>query len=195
MTGWSFVGIVVAGVVAWLLFSGFFKAWRRYRGTRLITCPENHETAAVKVDALQAGKWMAVAGETHLRLKACSRWPEMEDCGQECLRQIEDAPETCLMRNIVTQWYEGKDCVYCAKPIGEIVWHERPPALRAPNGRSRTWKEVKPEELPDFFATHKAVCWPCHIRESFRREHPDLVIERPRPAEPHPIMPPSVAVY
>ena len=27
--------------------------------------------------------------------------------------------------------------------------------------------------------THLPVCWNCHIAESFRREHPELVVDRP----------------
>jgi hypothetical protein len=195
MTGWTFVGSVLLLAVAYLLMSGFLTAWRRFRGTRVITCPENLEPAAVRVDALQAAKWQAIAGETSLRLTTCSRWPEMQGCGQECLSQIEAAPEQCLVRNIVARWYTGKHCVYCGEGVGEIVWHERPPALRAPDKTSREWKEIAPEQLPVVFATYQPVCWKCHVLESFRREHPDLVVERRHPAEPHPVLQPSVAVY
>jgi len=31
-------------------------------------------------------------GDPELRLKGCSHWPEREQCGQECLSQIESAP-------------------------------------------------------------------------------------------------------
>src|SRR6266508_5356565 len=77
----------------------------RYRGKRVITCPETRKPAAVEVDAGHA----ALTAATHhrdLRLKSCSRWPERQDCGQECLLQVELAPEDCLLRNILTSWYD-----------------------------------------------------------------------------------------
>ena len=195
MTGWTFVGSVLLLVVAYLLLSGFLTVWRRFRGTRVITCPENLEPAAVRVDAMRAAKWQAIAGETSLQLSTCSRWPEMPGCGQECLSQIEASPEQCLVQNMVTRWYEGKECVACGHAIEKIVWHERPPALRAPDKTSREWKEIAPEQLPIVFATYQPLCWKCHILESFRREHAEMVVERRRPVEPRPILQPSVAVY
>jgi hypothetical protein len=152
------------------------KRWAKWRGARLITCPENQRPAGVQVDALRA----AVQGSSGLRLNDCSRWPDKKDCGQECLRQIENSPEECLVRGILERWYADKDCVYCGAPLGEIHWHERKPALMAPGGRTIEWQEVRPEQLPDVLATHGAICWNCHIVEGFRREHPELVFERPR---------------
>ncbi|HUP47370.1 MAG TPA: hypothetical protein VNA04_01125 [Thermoanaerobaculia bacterium] len=195
MTGWMFIATLFLAGVAFLLLSGSLRTWLRFRGTRVITCPENLRPAAVKVDAMHAAKWMAIAGETNLNLRACSRWPEMAGCAQDCLAQVEKSPEACLLASMVTRWYEGKACAYCRQPIGTIVWHERPPALRSPSGTTREWKEFRPEDLPQVFATHQAVCWPCHIRESFRREHPDLVVERPRPREIRPVLEVSTAVY
>ncbi len=196
MTGWTFTGIVVIAIAAALLLSGFLRTWIRFRGVRVITCPENHESAAVKVDAFRAAEWAAIAGEAPLRLSKCSRWPEMAGCGQECLAQIESSPEACALQSIVTAWYDGKRCVSCQKEIGAIVWHERPPALRAPDGTSREWKEIAPETLPRVFTTHQPVCWPCHVRDTFVHEHGELVVQRTRIAEPHPVLRPSPnAVY
>ncbi|MGD1105110.1 MAG: hypothetical protein ABSA59_23955 [Terriglobia bacterium] len=53
------------------------------------------------------------------------------------------------------------------------------PALLAPDSKTLSWGAVAAEKLPDIFATHKAVCWSCHIVETFRREHPELVTDRP----------------
>ena len=40
-------------------------------------------------------------------------------------------------------------------------------------------KSMCGEQLPEIFATHQPVCWNCHIAESFRRLHPELVTDRP----------------
>lgn len=163
--------------IGWI--TRIFSAWRTYRGVRLVTCPETRDTVAVEVDTVEAAKH-------HLRLRTCTRWPEREDCGQECLAEIASGPADCLLRNIVAKWYRGKECAVCTRPIDEIVWHERPPALIAPDGMTREWKEVAPEQLPKVFKTHLPLCWNCHIAFEFRREHPELVIDRVPLRQPPP---------
>jgi hypothetical protein len=156
--------------------------YRRYRGTRLITCPETRQPAAVKVDAAGA-VFTALAGHATLELKDCTRWPEKRNCGQECLRQIEAAPENCLVRNILAAWYRDKACVFCRKPLGEMHWLEHKPAVLGPEGRTREWSEIPAPEIPDVLATHQPVCWDCHMAETFRRQFPELVTERPEHKE------------
>ena len=153
------------------------RAYLKFRGTRLVTCPETKNTAAVQVAAGQAAIRSAL-GDTHLRLKECNRWPEHRNCGQECLAQIEAAPEDCLVRNVLTRWYDGKACVYCGKTLGEIRWAEHKPALMSPEGVTVEWYELRPETIPAVLANHKPICWNCHIAQKFRREHPDLVVDR-----------------
>ena len=180
MTNEQFFFYWVAGSVLVGLAFGFWRALRaylKYRGTRLVTCPENHSPAAVEVDARYAAGKAAFEG-LDLKLASCSRWPEGQDCGRVCLRQIEASPENCLVRNILTKWYNDKECVYCRRPMGEIRWHAHKPALLSPEGKSVEWFEVRPETIPGVLATHQPVCWNCHISERFRLEHPDLVVDR-----------------
>jgi hypothetical protein len=61
MYAWTFAATIVAGIVAYLLFSGFLKTYRLYRGMRIITCPENHQSAAVRVAAWDAAKCLTAA--------------------------------------------------------------------------------------------------------------------------------------
>jgi hypothetical protein len=195
MHPWTLLGIIVISLAAWILLSGFLKTWRLYHGVRLITCPENLETAAVNVAAFDAAKWFALSGESSLHLERCSRWPEMAGCEQECLSQIEAAPLSCRLQSVVTSWYAGKECNFCGREIGRIVWHERPPAVRMSDGSLRTWKEIAPADLPKAFVGGEPVCWACCTVETFRAEHPRMVIERVRTAVPHHAIPPSVTVY
>src|SRR6266568_3336490 len=98
--------LIIIGVLA--LAVGLFvfraipgiRAYFDYRGKRLITCPETHKPEAVDVAASEAAIG-AFLSEPTLRLRECSRWPERQDCGQECLQQIEIDPQNCLVRNIV----------------------------------------------------------------------------------------------
>jgi hypothetical protein len=157
----------------------FGRAYLQFRGDRVITCPENRRPAGVVVDT---GRVLltTLEGKTDLRLKSCSRWPERQDCGQECLRQIEAAPGDCLVRHILTQWYEGKNCAMCGKPIGEIHWADNEPALLNAQHRSVEWHEVTPADLPGVLATHQPVCWNCHVVNRIVGEHPELVVDRSR---------------
>ena len=195
MTGWTIAGIAILAVAAATAFTSFFNTWRRYHGLRVITCPDNLHPAAVRVDAGRAARWAAISGEPPVRLRSCSRWPEKEGCAQDCLAQIEASPEACLVQSIVASWYAGKRCFYCRKHIEDIAWHERPPAVLTPEGGTREWKEIAAQELPEVFKTHQPVCWPCHIRESFRREHQELVVERVHQVEAHHVIAPTVTVY
>ncbi len=176
-TIWVAFGVLLLlslGPMAWVAL----RAYRRFRGTRVITCPETGCAAAVEVDEKHAAATSAV-GETELRLSSCSRWPEREGCGQECLSQIEASPEGCLVRNMLVEWYRGSDCAFCRKEIPEIHWSDHKPALRTPEGRTIEWSDVRPEDLPRVLATHERVCWNCHIAQTFRAKFPGLAVERP----------------
>jgi hypothetical protein len=154
-----------------------FRAYLRYRGKRVITCPETENAAAVHVDVANLAR-EAVFGKHHLRLDQCSRWPERHNCGQECLSQIEADPEGCLVWNMVDNWYKGKSCAYCQKPFHEIHWHDRQPALLGPDRNTAQWSEIPPENLPVVFQNFLPVCWNCFIAENYRRQHPEQLVDR-----------------
>ena len=168
---------VVVGVFAgWIL-----RAYFRQRGDRLITCPETLTHEAVRVDAGQAAL-DGLTGQKQLRLSDCTRWPERQSCGQECLSQINAAPDGCLVRSLVTKWYAGRACSICGRPVGDREWMEHQPALLDPQAsepRTLALQDVPPERMLDVLATHEPVCWNCHVAETFRRQRPDLVIDRP----------------
>jgi len=157
------------------------RAYFGYRGKRIVTCPETHQPAAVDVAAGEAALG-AFLCEPTLRLKECSRWPEREHCGQECLRQLEVNLENCLVWNIVSKWYEDKKCVFCHKTFGKLHTLDHAPALLSPDHQTVEWKDLRPEQLPAVFSTHRPVCWNCHVAQTFRRVHPELVTDR----EPEP---------
>ena len=130
------------------------------------------------MDAARAALGAAFGHET-VRLSDCTRWPERRGCGQGCLRQIESTPEGCLVRRIVARWYDGKLCAICRRRIEGAVAIGLKPGLLGPDGVTREWVEVAPEELPATLATHRPVCARCNCAESFRRRHPELVTDRP----------------
>ncbi len=172
--------ILVAAVVVFVVLelTRAVRTYFKFRGKRIVSCPETHEAAEVRVAAGKAAAQAAI-GVPHIRLSECSRWPEKEACGQECLAQIQEAPKACLVTTIINQWYAGQKCVYCKKPFGEIHWHDHPPALVDEQRKTLQWNEVPLENLQNVLATHWPVCWNCHIAENFRRVHPELVVDRP----------------
>ena len=101
---------LVLGVAALVGLGGLFlfgrrlvRAWLVYRGTRIVVCPETREMVAIEVDARHAAL-SAPQGRPQLRLESCTRWPERQACGQECLGQVESAPEACLLKSILSDW-------------------------------------------------------------------------------------------
>ncbi|MGD8395895.1 MAG: hypothetical protein PVF43_10500 [Candidatus Eiseniibacteriota bacterium] len=176
-------GIVVVAAAGWLIVR-FARAYRAQRGKRLVSCPENQETVAVEVAAARAAL-RAVSGGSEVDLKACTRWPEKEDCGQECLAQIATSHDGCLVSSMVRTWYAGKQCAVCGKPFGEINWHSHQPALIDAAGRTVLWSDVRVEDLPKVLETHRPVCWDCHVVETLYREHPEIVTERPQRETPY----------
>jgi hypothetical protein len=151
----------------------------KYRGKRVIICPETRKPAGVVVRAAHAG-FTGVVGDPELRLKSCSRWPERQDCGQECLLQVEIAPEDCLLRNILVNWYAGKQCVSCGKHFGETHFFDHKPALLTAQGKTVACDEIAAEKVPEMLATCFPVCWDCHVIQTCCREHPELVVDRSR---------------
>lgn len=88
------IAVVVLGMIAVYLLQRVIHGIRVYfafRGSSLVTCPETHQPAVVEVDAKSMGM-QAILGSPCLRLSECSRWPMRENCGQDCLKQIEARP-------------------------------------------------------------------------------------------------------
>lgn len=168
---------------------GFFSEFRRYRGRRIVTCPETRQDAVVRADVFHA------AASHELRLNDCSRWPEKAECAQSCLGEIAQSPEDCLVRSIVTDWYTGKSCVRCQRDVGPIAWHEAPPALLRADGSSAEWKDIPLDLLRVTFETSRPLCWYCNNIAEFERLKPGWVTRRPvAPDEPEPFLE-SDAVY
>ncbi len=173
----SIIVIALALVLAYLGVR-FTRAYFRLRGTRVVTCPADQTQAAVDIDARKAAT-SAVFGSPSFALTTCSHWPERRACGQECLRQIEAAPLDCLVRTRLATWYAGRTCALCQRPFGAIDWYERRPALLSPERITRVWPDVDAAHLDDVLRSSKPVCFDCHVAETFRRTHPELVLDNP----------------
>ena len=81
--------------------------FRRYRGKRVVTCPETRNPCTVEVDARRAAI-TTVISNPELRMKSCSRWPERENCGQECMLQVRILPFDSSIKDTVAHWNAGR---------------------------------------------------------------------------------------
>lgn len=171
------VAVAALAVLVYLVRVGGLTYWRA-RGARVVTCPETHAPAGVGADARGAAL-AALRGHRKLELSTCTRWPERAGCGQECLQEIEKAPDGCLVRNILAAWFAGKTCVLCSKDLGEIDWTTHKPGLMSQERRMVGWNEIDAADVPHALETHQPVCWDCQIIESLVRQHPERVVLRP----------------
>ncbi|HEV8590367.1 MAG TPA: hypothetical protein VGQ72_15975 [Pyrinomonadaceae bacterium] len=172
--------LILAALVLVAIYFGiryFVRTSQRFGGERVIICPETGRQAMIHVDARHAGL-TSLIGQTDLRLENCWRWPLRENCGQECLLQVDVAPEECLVRSVLEKWYREKTCAFCNRPFepNHIVDHK--PALLNPEGVTVEWKQIPISAANEAMATYLPVCWNCHVAQTFRREHADIVVER-----------------
>jgi hypothetical protein len=196
------IAFMFATAVFLAMVVAFIELYARYRGNRIVTCPETNAPAGAKINAaLAAGTWLVT--QPRFVATACSRWPERAGCDQACAPQVETSPEDTLVRNIVAKWYGERTCTYCAQPIRDIGRAGVTPALLGPNDELHQWNDIPAEDLPQVLSSPVAVCAPCELAEDFRRRFPDRVTERPAtplrsrggPHVPRHVEPPSQAVY
>jgi hypothetical protein len=180
-----FLIVAIAFAASWIpLAFAIGRNYGRFRGARIVICPETITSEAVEVDAVHAA-WTAAAGYRQFSLTSCSRWPERGGCPQQCLAQIEEAPDGCLVRARVARWYEDSTCAFCGKAIGPIHWFDRRPGLVSRDGEIRDWRDLAVEDLAEAFAACRPVCFDCSVAETFRARFRDLVVEDPRPPAGH----------
>ena len=151
---------------ACLLLARVLGSYFRYKNKMVVTCPETQRPVGVDVDA----RYAAITGSVSrgsLRLSDCTRWPERQGCGQECLSQIEASPEGCMIKKRLESWYQGKTCSCCERGFGVIRWHEHKPALISPDHKLLQWKDVLAEEMSQVLATHEPVCGTCNFAEKW----------------------------
>jgi hypothetical protein len=168
-----------------LILAGFFiiarqliSVYRRYQGLKIITCPETARPAMVEVDAAHAAL-TSMVGLTDIRLHQCSRWPLKQDCGQECLAELDVASEQDQVNSVLMKWYGGKRCVYCGHQFETLHWLDDKPALQSPEGKLLEWENVRHENLATVLEDYLPVCWNCYLVQYFRLQYPGMVVYQP----------------
>jgi hypothetical protein len=83
LTFFAIIGVAVLYVVLPIVADTFM----RFRGRRMVNCPEQDRPARVQIDATLAAM-TAVPGPPKLLVQRCSFWPDRADCAQRCTRDM-----------------------------------------------------------------------------------------------------------
>ena len=136
-----------------------------FRGTRVITCPETGQAAAVGL-SLWPAALSSLFRKPVLRVEKCSRWPEARSCDHGCVKQIGSSPSGTLASSIVARWCRGKSCVCCGVPLARVHVTGRRPYLLTDERKFLGWKDIPPQNLPKVLETSGPVCWTCLMAET-----------------------------
>jgi hypothetical protein len=171
----SLIGLIVA------VYAGIaLRSYLRLRGTRVVICPETHKPVAVKLDAMHAAA-TAIWEKPELALKTCTRWPERKDCDQACTGQIAAEPEGTLAFQIARKGFADKSCALCRRSLPPLQHGGPAPGLLNTASSDHSiiaWDELPAEALPVAFETQLPVCASCQVAETFRRQFPEMAIDR-----------------
>jgi hypothetical protein len=100
----------------------------------------------------------------------------------ECADASHAVPDFATLK----QWYSGKDCGVCHRPIPPLHRVGPKPGLmrRAPGVHPvLTWNELPAGPTPLLLETYVPICSTCQIAESLREQFPDRMMTRP--GHPH----------
>jgi hypothetical protein len=87
MEALGIIAAIVALGMLYVVIPTARDAYRRFRGSRVVVCPETDTPAVIGIDATAAAM-TATVGTPYLEVNACSHWPERQHCGQDCLAQV-----------------------------------------------------------------------------------------------------------
>jgi hypothetical protein len=161
---------------------------RNVHGARVVTCPETGHPAGVAIDVRHAvtSGFFGGAGRAFLgwrppapdiRLRGCSRWSTRGRCDERCVWEAAEAGSTT--RAIVERALIGKPCAFCGKRLERVAFLDHYAALLQPDRTTIEWPEIPAEHMRESLMTQPPVCWDCHVAETFRRQYPELVTDRP----------------
>jgi hypothetical protein len=165
MTTQIFVTLLLAMVL--VVYLGIaVRAWARFRGTRVVTCPETRRPAKVSVDvghAMVSAAWE----RADVRIAQCSCWPERQGCDEACVPQIEESPDGTRVRTIAERFFKGQRCVICLRRLEPLKRTGPQPGFMDPVTRDVvSWIHVPAQELPDAVAVRRPLCPDCTLAES-----------------------------
>ena len=100
---------------------------------------------------------------------------------EEDMPENPDAGHSRLNFAAAKQWFAGKECTACGRPIPTLHHLGPQPGFkrRAPGVHPiLTWDEVPAGSLALIDETYLPLCGNCQIAESLKQEYPDVVTRR-----------------
>lgn len=158
-------GAVLAGFLVGLVLQRAACVLLRFRGTRVVRCPENRQLAAVELSpwrAVLAAFW----GGRFPHVRTCSRWPERRGCDQACVKDIGTAPAATRVETILANWCHYNACFYCGAPLAHLHVGPHQPHLIDRNMHIFEWKEIPPQDIPQTLRRCEPVCENCVVAET-----------------------------
>lgn len=89
-----------------------------------------------------------------------------------------DAATTAQLK----RYFEGKACAACNRPIPP-VHAPRPGLLNSTTHEAIAWDDIPVGNLSATLDSHMPICPNCLITETFRRQYPELIVDRHRTIE------------
>jgi hypothetical protein len=91
-----------------------------------------------------------------------------------------DAATTARLK----QFFEGKQCAVCKKPIPPVHAFELRPGLMNPTTHDAiAWDDIPPASVSTLLESHVPICSNCVLVEKMRQKHPERVVDRHRTVE------------
>jgi hypothetical protein len=106
--------------------------------------------------------------------------PPVEPKPRRARNNLHDAATAAELKH----FFEGKSCATCGRTIPPVHAGELRPGLINPETHETiAWNEIPSADLSATLASHKPICSNCLTIEMFRRQHPELVVDRHRTIE------------
>lgn len=82
--------ILIGGIIAlgllYVVLPVTLDTYRRFRYGQVVTCPNTHGPAEVRLNARLA-TFTAAFRKPDLRVKSCTLWPEKKGCAENCVKE------------------------------------------------------------------------------------------------------------
>ena len=96
-------------------------------------------------------------------------------------KHVKSNPHDAATTAQLKQFFGGRQCASCTRPIPPVRAGElRPGLLNSITHEAIAWDEIPAANLSTTLEGHVAICSACLISETFRRQHPELVVDRHR---------------
>ena len=104
--------------------------------------------------------------------------------GRREARHARSNPHDAATTAQLKRFFEGKVCAACSRPIAPVHAGElRPGLLNTKTQEAIAWADIPTANLSFALESHDPLCSHCAVVETFRREHPELVVDRHRTLE------------